>query len=44
MWDEHSRTSDVNEANIADLKVVVELAAMTPVPHVQHLHVLAHVW
>jgi hypothetical protein len=37
------RTCVDDEADIADLKVVVELGAITPTPHKQHLRVLAHV-
>jgi hypothetical protein len=32
-----------DEADIDDLKVVVELDATTPMPHEQHLRILTHV-
>jgi hypothetical protein len=35
--------SDADKADIADLKVVEELGAMTLAPQVQHLHILTHV-
>jgi hypothetical protein len=40
----HPHTSVDDEADVADLKVVEDLRAMTLEPHEQHIHVLAHVW
>jgi hypothetical protein len=37
------RTGVDDEANVADLKVIEELGAMTRAPQVQHLRVLTHV-
>jgi hypothetical protein len=37
------RTGIDDEADVADLKVVKDLGATTPVPHEQHLCVFSHV-